>query len=373
MAVSSTSSGFNFDGVVSGLKTGDIITKLMQLEQAPITQLQVQQAKLQARDKAYQDVAAKATSLQSSVSALLLQGALIGKTASSSLTTVASATAGASAVNGTFGVNVISMATATAATSNATLGNAANMAPATRLASAALATTPTSGTFTINGTAITVDASSTGDTWSSLQSKISTATGGAVTLNLGVNGVSLSAASPIQLGAATDTSNLLSALHLTGAAQTGSGPFTIASNQLLGEALTTTAMSSAGLNVGGGIAASGSFNVNGVAISWTNQDSINDVLNRINASSAGVSASYDPTKDKVTLTNSATGAQSISLSDTTGNFLQAMHLAGAAQQYGAAASYTITQNGVTSATQYSNTNSASNAVPGVSLTFAGVG
>ncbi len=177
----------------------------------------------------------------------------------------------------------------------------------------------------------------------------------------------------MQLGAATDTSNLLSALHLTGAAQTGSGPFTIASNQLLGEALTTTSMSSAGLNVGGGIAASGSFNVNGVAISWTNQDSINDVLNRINASSAGVAASYDPTKDKVTLTNSATGAQSISLSDTTGNFLAAMHLAGAAQQYGAASSYTITQNGVTSATQYSNTNSASNVVPGVSLTFAGVG
>src|SRR5713226_4628718 len=254
MAVSSTSSGFNFDGVVSGLHTGDIITKLMQLEQAPITQLQVQQAKLQARDKAYQDVAAKATSLQSSVSALLLQGALIGKTASSSLTTVATATAGASAVNGTFGVNVISMATATSATSNATLGNAANMAPATKLASAGLATTPSSGTFTINGTAITVDASSTGDTWSSLQSKISTATGGAVTLNLGANGVSLSAASPMQLGAATDTSNLLSALHLTGAAQTGSGPFTIASNQLLGEALTTTSMSSAGLNVGGGIA-----------------------------------------------------------------------------------------------------------------------
>jgi flagellar hook-associated protein 2 len=373
MSVSSTSSGFNFDGVVSGLKTGDIITKLMQLEQAPITQLQKQQAKLQARDKAYQDVAAKATGLQSAVSALLLQGSIIGKTASSSLTTVASATAGASAVNGTFSVNVLSMATATAATSNATLGNAANMAPATKLASAGLATTPTSGTFTINGTAITVDTSSTGDTWATLQSKISTATGGAVTLNLGANGVSLSAASPMQLGAATDTSNLLSALRLTGAAQTGSGPFTIASNQLLGEALTTTAMSSAGLNVGGGIAASGSFNVNGVAISWTNQDSINDVLNRINASSAGVTATYDPTKDKVTLTNSATGAQSISLSDTTGNFLQAMHLAGAAQQYGAASSYTITQNGVTTATQYSNTNSASNVVPGVSLTFAGVG
>src|SRR5258708_32585281 len=110
MAVSSTSSGFNFDGVVSGLKTGDIITKLMQLEQAPITQLQIQQAKLQARDKAYQDVAAKATGLQSAVSALLLQAAPLAKTVSSSLPTVATWTAGASADHGHFGVHGISLA-----------------------------------------------------------------------------------------------------------------------------------------------------------------------------------------------------------------------------------------------------------------------
>ena len=72
MSVSSTSAGFNFDGVVSGLKTGDIITKLMQLEQAPVIQLQKQQLKIQTRDKAYRDVASKATSLQSAVSTLLL-------------------------------------------------------------------------------------------------------------------------------------------------------------------------------------------------------------------------------------------------------------------------------------------------------------
>src|SRR5216684_4325919 len=211
---SSTAAGFNFDGVISGLKTGDIITKLMQLEQAPIIQLQKQQARIQARDKAYQDIAAKGTSLQSAAAALLLQSAVLGKTASSSAPTFATATAGADAVNGSFSVNVLNLATATSATSNATLGTAATMAPATTLASAGLAITPSSGTFTINGTAITVDASSTGDTWSSLQTKISTATGGAVTLNLGANGVSLTAATPMQLGAPGDTSNLLSALAL---------------------------------------------------------------------------------------------------------------------------------------------------------------
>jgi flagellar hook-associated protein 2 len=370
---SSTASGFNFDGVVSGLKTGDIITKLMSLEQAPIIQLQNQQAKIQARDKAYQDIAAKGTALRSATASLLLQSALLAKTAASSAPTFATATAGASAVNGSFSVNVLNLATATSATSNATLGTAATMVSTTKLASAGLTITPSSGTFTINGTAITVDASATGDTWASLQTKISTATGGAVTLSLGANGVSLSSAAPMQLGTATDTSNLLTSLHLAGAPQTGAGPFTVASNQLLGEALTTGPLSSARLNVGGGIAASGGFMVNGVAISWTDQDSINDVLNRINGSSAGVSANYDPKQDTLTLANTATGASSISLSDTTGNFLQAMHVVGAAQQYGTAASYTITQNGVTSATQYSNNNNASNVVPGVSLTLVGVG
>jgi len=104
---SSTAAGFNFDGVISGLKTGDIITKLMQLEQAPIIQLQKQQARIQARDKAYQDIAAKGTSLQSAAAALLLQSAVLGKTASSSAPTFATATAGADAVNGSFSVNVL--------------------------------------------------------------------------------------------------------------------------------------------------------------------------------------------------------------------------------------------------------------------------
>ena len=372
MAISSLSSStsFNFDGVVSGLQTGSIISKLMQLEQGPLNQLNKQQAKVQSRDTAYQAVAAKATSLQSAVQSLLLESSINGKTATSSAIGTATATANASAINGSFSVNVASLATATSATSNGSLGTVANLAPGTVLTSAGLAVAPTTGTFTVNGQTVTVAA---GDTWSSLQTKISTATSGAVTLNLGANGVSLTSANPVQLGAATDTSNMLNSLALAGAAQTGSGPYTVASNRLLGEAVVTNSLSTAGLNVAGGIAASGTFSINGVAINWTNGDSVNAVLSRINSSSAGVTASYDPTKDKVTLTNTSTGAQSISLSDTTGNFLQAMGLTGAPQTYGAPAAYTITQNGVTTATQYSNTNTVNNVLPGVNLTLAAIG
>ena len=370
MSISPLGSSFSFDGVLSGLNTTDIISKLISLEQGPLNQLKKQQTAIQSRDAAYQAVRTRLASFQGSLQTLLLSSSVNARSATSATPTIATATANADALNGTFSVNVINLATATSVQSSAAIGTAADLAPTTQLGSARLALPATAGTFTVNGQSITI---ATTDTWSSVQSKISTATSGAVTLNLGANGVSLTAASPMQLGAAADTSNFLSAVHLMTAPQTGSGPYTVASNQPLGAAIAVNPLSSANLAVGGGIAASGSFQLNGVTITWANTDSINAVLNRINASNAGVSATYDPTRDKIVLTNQKTGASNISLSDTSGNFLQAMGLIGAAQQYGAAAQYTITQNGVTSDPQFSNSNSVTNALPGVTLTFAGEG
>ena len=62
------------------------------------------------------------------------------------------------------------------------------------------------------------------------------------------------------------------------------------------------------------------------------------------------------------------------VADTSGNLLTAVGLTGGSvQTAGAPAEYTITQNGTTTATQYSNTNSVTNALPGVNLTFTGEG
>jgi flagellar hook-associated protein 2 len=214
-------------------------------------------------------------------------------------------------------------------------------------------------------------------TWAQVNTAIQTATSNAASLSFGVNRVSLvSPGSPMQIGASSDTSNFLSATSLLGSAQVASGGnYTVTSNQLLGGAVTTAALSSARLataiNDNGG---TGAFSVNGVSIAWTANDSLNTVLGRINSSSANVRASYDPTTDKLTMVNLGTGAQDIALSDTSGNFLAATRLlAGSVKTVGAPAQYTVTQNGVTTPTQYSNTNVVTNALPGVTLTLSAVG
>src|SRR6266566_2986923 len=86
-ASSLSSSSFNFDGVASGLNTTDIITKLISLEKGPVNQLTQQQTNV--------------------------------KTVSSSTTTVATASAGTDASNGTYTFNVTRMATATSVKSSA--------------------------------------------------------------------------------------------------------------------------------------------------------------------------------------------------------------------------------------------------------------
>jgi flagellar hook-associated protein 2 len=68
----------------------------------------------------------------------------------------------------------------------------------------------------------------------------------------------------------------------------------------------------------------GNFTVNGTKISIATTDSINDVLNSINANVPGVSASYDAATDKITL--SSGGAIVLGAANDTSNFLQSMRL-----------------------------------------------
>ncbi|HOE65964.1 MAG TPA: flagellar filament capping protein FliD [Candidatus Hydrogenedentes bacterium] len=79
----------------------------------------------------------------------------------------------------------------------------------------------------------------------------------------------------------------------------------------------------------------GVFTINGVAFSVDPAtQSLNDVLTAINASAAGVAASYDPAEDKVTLANAAAGNTAIINFGATGdtsNFLAAINVIGATQ------------------------------------------
>ena len=114
-------------------------------------------------------------------------------------------------------------------------------------------------------------------------------------------------------------------------------------------------------------AATGGFDINGVSFTYDDDiDSINDIIGRINASTAGVLASYDSVEDKLTFRNESTGSKSIKLADTTGNFLAATGVLAATQTVGNNAVYTIdTISGGANLTSASNV--VSSVVPGVTL------
>jgi flagellar hook-associated protein 2 len=112
----------------------------------------------------------------------------------------------------------------------------------------------------------------------------------------------------------------------------------------------------------------GSFEINGVSISYAASDSVQTILDNINSSSAGVVASYSQATDQFSLTNSATGNMAITASDTSGTLLKSLGLTTAATtQAGANCEFTV--NGGSTLTSTSNTLTASTTgITGLSVT-----
>lgn len=76
--------------------------------------------------------------------------------------------------------------------------------------------------------------------------------------------------------------------------------------------------------------ANNSFQLNGESISVNTTDSINDVINRINLSNAGVTAAFNATTEGIDFLQSTLGEQpTINFQNDNSNFLQAMKLDGA--------------------------------------------
>ena len=156
-----------------------------------------------------------------------------------------------------------------------------------------------------------------------------------------------------------------------GAGLTKNGTDRVVSTTSLGMTDVTASLTNArlttpisGLDMNG----NGTFKINDVEIAYKASDSITQIVNRINASTAGVSAFYDPVQDRLRLSASQTGARTMTLEDTQGNFLAATGLAGATQQLGQNALFSI--DSVNGGAQLSSaTNSVSGYVPGVTLDF----
>jgi flagellar hook-associated protein 2 len=347
-----------------------VISELAQAERSPETGWNQQISSLNAQNSAYTSIAGDFATLQTDVQTLQDSSLYTGTAVQSSNTAVATGSVGSAATLGNYTFDITQLATA--AKVNGATGVSQVLSPggnpgSITIGTADFSTPVTAGTFTVNGAQVTIAAT---DSLQQVFNNIASATNNAVTAsyNSTTDEITLSSSNsnPVVLGSAADTSNFLQVAKLY-----NNGTGTVTSTSALGHVQLGVNMSGAGLStpVTDGGSGQGQFTINGVAISYdASTDSIQSVLDKINSSSAGVTAGYNSINDQFTLTNNTTGDIGVSLQDVTGNFLQATGLARGALQSGQNLLYTVNGNPQQLVSQSNTISQASSSIAGLSVT-----
>lgn len=362
----------SISGLASGFDWKTVVSQLADAERASESTWKKSQTTINNKNTAFGRIKTFLSTLQTDVQALKDAKLYSSRAVSVSDTAKASASVGNAAITGTFAFNISQLATSAKLQGTSDIGKA--IAPdgdltAVTVGSAGFGTAATAGTFTINGKQVTI---ATTDTLQQVFDKIATATSNAVTAsyNSTTDKITLTSASEIVLGSATDTSNFLQVSQLY---NNGSG--SISSVSALGRVRLTDTLSSAKTStaISDGGSGTGKFTINGVEITFNaSADSVQNVLDRINNSNAGVVANYDSQNDRFLLTNKNTGDTGISLQDNTGNFLAATGLLGGTLAHGKNLLYTVNNGAQQISTSNTITEDSSN-ITGLSLTALDTG
>jgi flagellar hook-associated protein 2 len=319
--------GISLSGLASGLDWQSLVAQLIAAERTPETTLRAQQSVDTQKIAAFGTINTDLLALQTAAQALGDGSVFLSRAATlSDPNSTWSTTASPGTEIGTHTFNVLALATnakrvgsADAGAAISATGDVSGVTLATMNVSAPI----TAGNFTVNGAQVSI---ATTDSLQDVFDKISTATNGGVTASYdpATDAVSLNSGGEIILGSSNDTSNFLSSLKLY-----NNGTGSIAGAGTLGVVDTSAALVNAHLQKIPSVDSNGdgTFVINGVTIPYNvNTDSIQGILTKINASGAGVTASYDKTGDKFTLTNNTTGDVGLSISEDPGGLLEAMGL-----------------------------------------------
>ena len=256
-----------------------------------------------------------------------------------------SATAAPGTQSGDYRFNVTKVATKSQLTGTANLAaplSSSSDVSGVILSQMRTALPVTAGYFSVNGTSIQVNKE---DSLEALFARISQQTAGAVSAayDPASDAIELTSDEPIVLGSAADTSNLLNALKLFNGA---SGSTEVRSRGALAVLQTSVPLEQAGLKLpvtNVDAQGNGSFWINGTEIEFnTKSDTLQTLLARINASSAGVAASYESVSGRLNLTNKVTGNLGLAVRENAGGLLESLGFNGSASlQLGENAEFTI--------------------------------
>ncbi len=354
-------------GLASGFDWRSLVDQLSEVERSPQRLLLQEQSQLEQRNTAYGSLRTQLSVLQNKVKVLQDSTLFARRLTSVGDEAILKASASAGAPLGNYQFNISQLATTAVRQGSTNVGarlNPTNDVSSLVLSDAAFSKAITAGTFSVNGQAVTI---ATSDSLQDVFDKISTATGGSVTgsYNALTDRISLASAGVIVLGAATDSSNFLAVAKLQ-----NNGTAAVASGSALGSIKAGAALNAGnfGTAITDGGSGAGEFRINGVAIAFdAGADSLKNVVDRINASAAGVTASYDPVNDRLSLTNKVTGDLGIGLEDVAGNFLAAAGLSGGTLSRGKNLEYSINGGGTLTSTSNTITEESSG-IAGLAIT-----
>ncbi len=374
-STSSTANALAMSGLASGINWTSIVNEMLSVEAIPETQMNTEETTDEQKNSAYQTIGTDLATLNNDLTTLSDPGFFESCTTSVSNSSVASATAASGTALGSYTFNVgqlASDAVQLGSTASSPLSPTADVSSLV-LSGAGFATPVTAGTFTVNGQTITV---TTGETLQSVFDQINTATNGAVTASyiplsnnsgdqIQLTNTDPTNTTPITLGSDTDTSNFLQAAELY-----NNGTGTVTSAAALGGVNLSTNLDEANTSIpiNDGGSGNGQFLINGVPITFdASTDTVADVLQAINSSAAGVTATYDSVNNRFELTDTTAGNVGISLQDVTGNFLAATGLSSGTLKAGTNLEYSI-NNGGTLTSQTNTIDAGSSGLTGLSIT-----
>jgi len=301
----------NVAGLASGFDWKTMVDQLADIERSQQRRLRVDQSTYQFKNQILGSIGSQLESLETKAEALGKTDLYDSRTVTSTeshLTAIASS----GTASGDYNFDIFQMATAAKQLGTSNIGK--NLTATNSLATAGFSIGITAGTFTVEGTQVTI---ATTDTVNEVISRITTNVANVTASYDAANDkITLTKSSgTLVLGASTDTSNFLQAAHLS-----NNGTASSASTHRLGGINLQHTADEATFQTSG-TAASGSFKINGITISYAATDTIADILSKINSSSSGMFANYDAVNDRFTLTNKTDGDLGMTLEDVSGNFL----------------------------------------------------
>lgn len=316
--------GMALSGLASGFDWKSVVDQLIEVSRAPQNRMRTEKSSNASKSSAINEIKGLLSTLKTSVSSLATEESLYKKSATfKDTTTNWKASASKDTPAGEYKFNFLTEATSSKLTGST--GLVSPLVATDLLSSISVGRTIVGGAgkfITVNGTQIAID------TADSLQTTLAKFTAAGVTASLAgdrIKLVSNTANQPISLGAPNDTSNFLQAMRLSGQGTlVGSNYELTSANPDLSAPKLNVPLSSSGLTGWTNIPDIDSnpateeqetIKINGVSISYKNNDTLQDVMNRINESAAGVTAIYDISQGAFSLTNKSTGNVGIMVED----------------------------------------------------------